>query len=104
MSQLLRELERDRETLKMKLANVNAAINREKLSIAEREYDVTVGSVVKDGAGKRFKVIRVDARFSGKPWLEANPERKDGTFGTAKRNLYTDWIKDDWEATPANAD
>lgn len=54
---------------------------------------VAVGDIVRGTgryAGKRYRVCEIDASWSP-PWLIANPERKDGTFGTAARNLFGNW-------------
>lgn len=61
------------------------------LSKAARDFNVTVGSLVTH-KGRLFRVTSVDVRFSsGKPWVTANPKKKDGTFGVARRTLYTNW-------------
>lgn len=76
--------------LETELSKVRAAINAEKLQLIELEHGVRVGSTVVDKKGVEYLVTRVDACWSP-PWLEGNPRRKDGSFGTASRNLYSDW-------------
>jgi hypothetical protein len=67
-------------------------------SICEK-WSVEVGSIVKDRKGLLHKVSKVEVSsydtisyyLRNKPWLVGNPLRKDGTYGTAERNLYGDW-------------
>ena len=61
-----------------------------KLDLAKRDFGVEVGSVVLH-KGKEHKVTKVETCWDRKPWLAGNPKRKDGTFGTAWRNLFEDW-------------
>lgn len=63
--------------------------------IARIKYGVTVGSIV-EHRGIQHRVTSIDARWGdGKPWLEGNPMKKNGTFGIAIRHLYSDWEKVD---------
>ena len=66
-------------------------ITKEKLKISEQKFGVRVGSIVKNRQGVEHKVTNVNTSYSGKPWIEGNQKKKDGTFGTARRNLYSDW-------------
>jgi len=92
MSELLKELDAKARDLRDQLSVVNKAIHDEKMRVVTEASGVTVGSVVVY-QGKDHKVTKVDVRwgYNEKPWLEGNPRRKDGTFGTAHRNLYSDW-------------
>ena len=71
---------------------------------AETERDLTRTLVEASGVavgdivvyrGKRHRVTSVDPQSwnkpGDKPWLSGNPEKADGTFGTAIRNLYSEW-------------
>ena len=87
----LAELKLQEEELSSKLNEVRREITKEKLRLAEQEFGVRIGSVVKDKKGIEYKVTCVKTNFSGKPWLEGNPKKKDGTFGIAHRNIYGNW-------------
>lgn len=88
---MLKQLELQEEELLKSLATLREAITKEKLLLAEKEYGVRVGSFVVDRKGVEYKVTRVIVKYGGKPWLECNKKKKDGTFGTALRKLYNDW-------------
>lgn len=52
---------------------------------------VSVGQIVMHN-GKEHRVTEIDASWArAKPWLYGNPKKADGTFGTARRSLYSDW-------------
>ena len=88
---MLKNLEKQEKDLLENLAIVRKEITTEKLRLAEQEFGVRIGSIVKDRSGVEHKVTHVSVKYSGKPWLEGNPKKKDGTFGTARRNIYGDW-------------
>lgn len=88
---MLKELEQQEKQLLESLNDVREAITKEKLRLAEKDFGVRVGSIVKDRKGVEHKVTCVNVKYSGTPWLEGNPKKKDGTFGTAHRNIYSDW-------------
>ena len=70
---------------------VRKDIEKLKQALAYRNYNVTVGSIVFVGKDV-FKVVEIRPCYFGKkPWCKGNPKRKDGTFGTAIRNLCADW-------------
>jgi hypothetical protein len=59
---------------------------------AAAEYGVSVGSIVFDRNGKRCKVVEIERVCgAGKPWLIANPQVKDGSFGGQRRVLFDNW-------------
>jgi hypothetical protein len=91
MSELLKELNKKQNELEEKLVSVRKEIHEEKLRISENRFGVRVGSIVSNNKGVEFLVTQVDTRWSGKPWLKGNQKKKDGTFGTASRNIYSDW-------------
>lgn len=57
---------------------------------------VKAGDIVLDRKGAKHRVVVVDASWS-KPWVKANPLKKDGTYDTALRRLYNDWKHADAE-------
>lgn len=90
---MLEELIRQESALKSQLVDVRRRIHDEQLRQAKETFGVEIGSVVigKDG-GKEYRVVEIQlAGYRDRPWVSANPRRKDGTFGTAVRNLYDDW-------------
>lgn len=54
---------------------------------------VKVGDIVrsKRRVGGIFRVVGIDAEWQSRAWVTGNPQRKDGTFGTSIRNLFSDW-------------
>ena len=90
-AEMLKELERQENELLTRLGKVRELITKEKLRISEQQFGVRIGSIVKTRQGIEHKVTEVNVNFGGKPWIEGNPKKKDGTFGTARRNLCSDW-------------
>lgn len=88
---MLKELIQQEDELSKKLGEVRRAITEEKTRLAEEQFGVSVGSIVSDRQGNEYRVTRIMTMCSGKPWLEGNPKKKDGTFGVARRNIYSDW-------------
>lgn len=65
---------------------------RERLIAAQIEATgISVGDIV-TSRGSKFRVTKIEPSFD-KAWLSGNPLRKDGSYGTAVRNLYSDWEK-----------
>ena len=83
----IEDLERKVQSLQDKLRAAKKALQNAKLAAAP----VKVGDIVVTQRGTRHRVCHVDVRMSGRPWVSGNPERKDGSFGTAVRYLYDDW-------------
>lgn len=52
---------------------------------------VKIGDVVKY-RGVEHRVTAINPGFC-KEWLSGNPRKKNGEWGTAVRNLYSDWEK-----------
>lgn len=53
---------------------------------------LSIGDIVRlKRTEKRFRISRIEPQLYGKIWLMGNPERRDGTFGTAERHLFSDW-------------
>lgn len=87
----LAELERERELLELRLNELNQQIRSAKLAEVQLAYGVCIGCIVKNSVGVEHKVTEIKTWMDGKPWVSGNPRKKDGTFGTAHRNLYSDW-------------
>ena len=56
---------------------------------------VPIGTIVRGTRRRAGKIFRVTGhsyiRDDGKCWLEGNPQRADGSFGTSVRSIYDDW-------------
>lgn len=70
---------------------LQAELHAAKEAEAIKRYGVAVGDIVMY-RGKRHRVTVLEPSISSL-WLRGNPERKDGTFGTADRHLYNGWTK-----------
>ena len=89
---MLHDLEREEKELCIRLINVRKKIMVEKLRLVKEKYGISVGSTVFDIKGKEHKVADIDVSILyGKPWVKGNPKLKNGTFGIATRNLYSEW-------------
>jgi hypothetical protein len=82
------------------LSELSKRIVEIKLKAIKEKWGVYPGCVVKEiNSGKLYKVsdiqIKSDEDFDYEmkynPWIEGHPMKKDGTFSTAKRNVYRDW-------------
>lgn len=82
-----------KKELEIELEKVKSKIEGERLKIVENKYGVKVGSIVKNSKGKLFRVVDVDVRFGvdDKPWLQGNPQKKNGEFGVAVQHVYRHW-------------
>jgi len=63
------------------------------IEMTTERFGVKVGSIV-IYKNNEYRVCRIEPHFYGeitKPWIIANPKKKDGTFGVAERNLYEYW-------------
>jgi hypothetical protein len=73
--------------LRNQLFELEAALSLERMKRA----GVKVGDIV-TRRGEDYRVCEVEPpSMSGKAWVRGNPRKKDGTFGTAVRALYSDW-------------
>lgn len=65
-----------------------------KASCSVKEGDIVV-STRPSHKGEQYIVREVDIDwmldFGGTPCVIGSPKKKDGTFGTARRNLFNDW-------------
>lgn len=84
--------ELDDEVDRLDALSASANTQRQALQrqLAELKFGVKVGSIViKDGV--KHRVTHVKPSWCDKPWVRGNPMKKDGTYGTADRSLYTYW-------------
>ncbi len=81
----------DETELLERLSIIRKKIHTLKMKRTEKLFGVKVGSTVLCN-GKEYRVAKVFVQaFTDKPWIKANPKRKDGSFGVQERNLYTRW-------------
>lgn len=81
------------DTLTEALEVAKKRLHAAKIAVA----GVAVGDIVIGANGKRYRVCDVDPCWS-KAWVKGNPQRADGKFGTAERNLFDRWTKELQEA------
>ena len=84
--------EEELEAIKV-LGNIKRQIRDYWLKKHEEDYGVFVGAIVVLKNGKKAVVdsVIVKSWHGCKPWLTGRIENKDGSFGKAKRNLYSNW-------------
>lgn len=84
----IKELEACERSLREELADVRKRLHDAKVA----ESGVAVGDIVRGKGDVLGRVCRVDPGF-GKAWVVVNPTKKDGTFGIAERNWFSDWAR-----------
>lgn len=91
----LKEIERKSQSLHDQLGNLGIQQRKLILRGIELKHGITIGSIVVY-KGVEHRVTEIDTHWGlDRPWLEGNPQRKDGSFGTARRNLFNYWTKAD---------
>lgn len=85
------EIAEDIMVIRKRLHVLQAELREAKEAEAIKRHGVAVGDIVMY-RGKRHRVTVLEPSISSL-WLRGNPERKDGTFGTAERYLYNEWTK-----------
>lgn len=97
---ILEQIEAQLQNIKSKLQSLEAQTSdliAQRRVLRLRSIELTHGvkaGLIVVSKGTEYEVTRVDTEHSfgfGKPWVSGNPKRKDGTWGTAHRNLYSDW-------------
>ncbi len=86
----LAELQRQLSFHNNQINEIEAKIRKIKLEQTMARWGVFPGCVV-TADGKYFKVVGIETDRTNKPWLTGHPRKKDGTWGTALRNLYSSW-------------
>jgi len=86
VSPTLEELKNNRSELMENLKTVNAKIREEKLRMFTEKTEVSIGSIVQSGS--MYKVSDIDTEYG---WISGYKQKKDGTFGKQKRNLFSTW-------------
>jgi hypothetical protein len=92
MNAEIKILQERESKLRAELNETRTALSNALIAQAGEIYGVYIGDVVRD-RGKEYRVIKIKPNYGYKPWLVGNLKKKDGTFGTAKRNLFSSWVK-----------
>ena len=89
MIDLIEELKKQEADLSRLLAEVRG-IGQEYVRLASEKHGVKPGSIVKDKGGKIYRVVKIDPfeTRSGKPWVIASPQKKDGGFSKRSQTVY----------------
>lgn len=87
---LIKELEQNVEQIEEQLAIAEANLLNAKLARVKKLYGINCGVVV-ISEGKKYKVVSIDVRWDGRPWVKGYGLKKDGTWGSFARNLFDDW-------------
>lgn len=81
------DLEVEVERLRSELREAERLLRDARIKVT----GVAVGDIVRHSRNKKlFRVARVEPH-SHSTWLMGNPQRADGTFGTAERHLFDEW-------------
>lgn len=88
---MLEELRKKQTELRRQLSEVTGQIREEKLRMVEAQYGVKIGSIVVNNKGIEHRVVNIETGVGKRPWLEGVPRKKNLEFGTARRNLYSEW-------------
>ncbi|VVE07431.1 hypothetical protein [Pandoraea sputorum] len=78
--------------LMSQIANLRQSLRAKEQELREeriRKCGVNIGDIVLY-RGEEFRVAGIDVT-EYRMWLIGNPRKKNGEFGNAVRNLYTDW-------------
>ena len=91
-SKKLEELQTEDRRLRKLVSDIDLEMTKENLKLIKDEWGVEVGSIVRDDKLGECKVFEVRSLSNwGRPWVYANPRRKDGSWSKNKRTLYGDW-------------
>ncbi len=75
------------------LGGVRKEIREYWLNKHKEDFGVSPGVIVELKDGKMAMIDSVDAReaYNRRPWVKGYVQKKDGNYGKALRNLYSDW-------------
>ncbi len=84
----------DIEWLKKRVDDLGAQLRDARNELRQALLDaspVKIGdTVIAKRDGKKYRVIDLDPTWNP-PWVVGNQTRTDGSFGTARRNLFSDY-------------
>jgi hypothetical protein len=83
-------LEQERRELRVKIGNLSDEINAKTMEIFRIRFGIFVGCVVVDSENNEYQVIKI-TQFLGRPKLEGNPLKKDGTWSKLSRTVWREW-------------
>jgi hypothetical protein len=83
----IEQLEQRRQEVAAELDAINSEIKRLKVEAT----GIKIGQAVYY-KGAQYKVVYIDVRWSGKPWLTGVKLKRDGTWGTGERYMYNHWL------------
>lgn len=83
-------LEERRSALSKEIVAVDGTIRSLRLDQIDLLYGLHIGSIVVR-EGKQYLVCGITNETWRRPWVVGHPMKKDGTFGSARRNLFSDW-------------
>ncbi len=78
------------ERIRNELRDIKVAVRSATLKVIKDRYALEAGTVVMHN-GHEYRVTHISTKWKNKPWLEGNIKKKDGTWGTQKRNLFDEW-------------
>jgi hypothetical protein len=87
---------KEEDAIMSRIANLETDLKRQRgLLEAERlrNAGIAVGDIVVS-KGERFRVCEVKPFSYGSVWVIGNAKKKDGSWGAARRALYSDWTKE----------
>ena len=83
---------KEEDAIMSRIANLRTEIARQERLLKQermRIAGVAIGDIV-ECKGVMYKVADVQDHTFG-VWVLGNPQRKDGSFGTATRRIYSEW-------------
>lgn len=82
------------ELIEKRVNDIRADLRAAEAELREAKLSacpVKIGDIVTSTrTGVKHRVTEIDVRFR-EPWVTGNPLKKDGTFGIAKRCLYSNF-------------
>lgn len=93
MNAEIKILQERESKLRAELNETQTALSNALVAEASEIYGVYIGDVVRV-QDREYRVVKINPNYDYRPWLVGIPKRKDGTFGTAERNLFSaNWVK-----------
>jgi hypothetical protein len=87
---------KEEDAIMSRIANLKTELKRQNKLLEEERYrnaGIAIGDIVVS-KGERFRVAQVKTFSYGSVWVIGNAKKKDGSWGTAPRQLYNDWTKE----------
>ena len=87
----IEQLKAEEEKAVEALRDIRALVREEELDICFKTHGLRIGTIVKDNKGKEYKVTQLESLNWGKPWVNGNLKKKDGTWGKNNNHIYGEW-------------